>query len=444
MAQQADVEAQSLVADVEIAAERTVARLRMAIALALGVTFLLAVGPSAEAAASFPPLRTAWAAAISVMIGYFLLGAAEALFISFGRYRSWMAWAAATADVAFFVFNAWLSLRNSGIPANYLTAMPAFSLAPIALAFGALRFNPLLQAYAVSLMLLGAVASALLAPAWTFDSAQGPPDRLAYYFSLPPNIMRLAMLAMAGGVLVFAAIRARRLLVRAVSEARAHAALTRFLPSAIAGEAAGGGLAALRRGDRRTMAVLFTDMRGFTRFTQTMAPDEIGAFVTEHRRRLSRAAAAEGGVIDKFVGDAALVVFGLDRPGTPAHDHRRHAAAALSCAERIVSEMADWSRVRAENGEEPVRVGVGVHYGEVYCGAIGDDARLEYTVLGDTVNVASRLEALTKSLERPVVASADVIDAAGVSVASSGWLEIEPVTLSGRDGALRLYASQRE
>lgn len=436
---QPTVEARRLVAEAEIAAERTVARLRMAIALALAVTFLLAVAPSAEAARQFPQLRFAWAAAISVMASYFLLGAAEALVIRLGRYRPWMAWAAATADVGFFVFNAWLSLHNGAIPANYLTAMPAFWLAPIALAFGALRFNPLLQGYAVALMLLGAVASVMLAPAWTFDSTRAPPERLSYYFSVPPNIMRLMMLAMAGGVLVFAAVRARRLLERAVAETRAHATLTRFLPAPIASQAATGGLDALREGERRTVAILFADMRGFTRHTQFMSAVELGAFVTEHRRRISAAVEATDGVIDKFIGDAALVVFGIARmPDAP-----RDAAAALDCARRIVGEMRDWSAARVAAGEAAVRVGVGVHFGEVYCGAIGDDARLEYTVLGDAVNVASRLEAQTKAMDVAILASADAIDAAGAA-ADPAWRAMDAVALRGREGALRVYAFRGE
>ena len=76
--------------------------------------------------------------------------------------------------------------------------------------------------------------------------------------------------------------------------------------------------------------------------------------------------------------------------------------------------MEDWSAERAQAGDPAVRVGVGVHYGEAFCGAIGDETRLEYTVLGDTVNVAARLEELTKSIGLPLVVSKDVIDRAGI------------------------------
>lgn len=434
----------SLVAEAEVSAERTVALLRMGLAMLLGVVFVVSVIGAAgrmatEASEQLPLLPKVWTIAVSAMSAYFALGAAVFLAIRAGWYRPWVSWAAATGDVLFCVGNAWLSLESSEAPANYIGAMPSFWLAPMALAFGSLRYNPALQLYILALLVSSTLFVAVFGPDWRFDSTQGAPDVVAFFYAIPPNVMRLAMIVGAGGVLIVASLRAKALLVRAVREASAHQNLTRYLPAGVAERAAATGLDALRQGERRIVAALFTDMRGFTRLSQSMAPAEIGAFLAEHRRRITRVVEAEGGVVDKFIGDAALVVFGLDLPGTPAHDHRRHAAAALRCAVSIVAEMEDWSRERAQSGDEPVRVGVGVHYGEVYSGAIGDDARLEFTVLGDTVNVASRLEAVTKQMNVPAVASAEAIEAAGASVGAI-WRAAEEVTLPGRVGTIRVHA----
>lgn len=86
-----------------------------------------------------------------------------------------------------------------------------------------------------------------------------------------------------------------------------------------------------------------------------------------------------------------------------------------------------------------MRVGVGVHYGEAYCGAIGDEDRLEFTVLGDTVNVAALLEAFTKTAGRPIAASEDVFRASGLS--SEVWEAFGPVALRGRDETTIVFAS---
>lgn len=88
------------------------------------------------------------------------------------------------------------------------------------------------------------------------------------------------------------------------------------------------------------------------------------------------------------------------------------AARALLWAAEMLAEMERWNTERVAQGGAPIHVGIGLHYGDVIVGNIGDERRLEYTVLGDTVNVASRLEALTRSLESPLVTSAPLIEAA--------------------------------
>lgn len=435
-------DAAALFAEAEVSAERTVALLRMAIGLSLALVFLLAVvgvtgALAEESSENLPLLQSVWRVAVTVMSSYFLLGAASYLAIRSGVYRPWMAWVAATGDVIFFVSNAWLSLVFSDMPTNYLSAMPSFWLAPLALAFGALRFNPALQLYVILLAVGAVLVVSLFGPGWVLSSADSAPEALPFFFAIPPNVMRLAMLTLAGGVLVIAALRARALLRRAVRETRARANLTRYLPRAIADRAAASGLDAVRRGEHRVIAVLFTDMRGFTQLSQSMSAEEISEFVSEHRRRIVRAVSETGGEIDKFIGDAALAVFGLTRE-TPAN-----AAAALDCAERVIDEMRAWSAERVAAGLAPVSCGVGVHYGDAFCGAIGDDSRLEFTVLGDTVNVASRLEALTKemgeTLTTPLLVSEHAYEAAGGATARPGWRDIEAATLRGRDHPIALY-----
>ena len=422
-----------LFAEAELQAERTVALLRMAIAIVLGIVFMFAVlrvSPTGE-----PILIRQWIFAGGTMLAYLLLGVVSYVAIAKGVYRPWMAWLAVTGDSVFLLVNIWLGLVNTGLPANYLTSMPPIWLAPVVLAFGALRFNPLLQAYLIFILVAGFLAIAVSVGGWVQNSAAPPPSGITIFFALPPNIMRLAMLALAGLVLVIASMRARTLLMLEIKEARRNVNLTRYLPQQISDRLADAGIDELRRGRRQNIAVLFVDIRGFTRRSEPMSPEALGEFLTEFRRRIARAADASGGAIDKFIGDAAMVVFGL------VPDGENEAAAALECADLILAEIEEWNGQGQGSSQEPVKVGIGIHWGDAFCGAIGDEMRLEYTVLGDTVNVAARLEELTKQMGLPVIVSREVLEAAGQNGDSETWRPLETTTLRGRTGPILLFGS---
>ena len=140
-------------------------------------------------------------------------------------------------------------------------------------------------------------------------------------------------------------------------------------------------------------------------------PARLAIFVSAFRRRVMRAAAQHGGVVDKFIGDGALILFGV-----PAESHD-DAARALACGRTLFDLVERWNEKRGF--DPPVRIGVGIHQGEVFCGVVGDEARLEFTVLGEAVNIAARIEQATKTLERSFLASREVVEAAGEARAGS-------------------------
>lgn len=410
----------------EISAERLVARLRMVISFSLGIVFLVAVygGRQQIDPDVLPTLQRQWAMAGAIMTAYFLLGLISFLANQRGAYKPWIAWIAVTGDCIFLLANIWFGVTNLQMPGAYLATLPPIWLTPVVLAFGALRFNPLLQGFVTAFLLAGLVVIGLIAP-----STDPPrPADVALFFGQPPNVMRLAMLALAGAVLGVACLRARRLLSQSIDNARRQFNLTRYLPTVIADRLAEGGLDELRRGKRRKVAVLFVDIRDFTARAERMPPEELSAFLSEFRRRVGQSVAANRGVIDKFIGDAAMAVFGLNDDG------RKAARNALACGRSLIDDMQAWD---AES--DPVRIGVGVHYGAAFCGAIGGDDRLEFTVLGDVVNVASRLEAMTKDARRPLIVSAETLEAAGVSPDGDGWNALGPTQLRGRSEPLALF-----
>lgn len=423
----------------EIRAERLVAILRMVIAASLAIVFFAAnINPATDTGASTeitPLLIRQWLYAGGTMAAYFMLGLGSYIANRKEWYRPWMAWLTVSGDCAFLLLNLWLNVTNLGISGAYLIAMPAVWITPVVLAFGTLRFNPWLQGYVVATLMIGIVCIAFAGAGTPIISATDPPPVLGLFFSAPPNIMRLMMLLLAGIVLVVAAVIARQMLTQSINESRQRENLTRYLPEQIAGRLADGGIEELRQGRRQDVAVLFADIRDFTGQSLQMSPEDLGAFVSEFRRRVGLAAHQNGGVIDKFIGDAAMVIFGLNAETEDAR--RKAASAAIHCATAIYEDIKNWSEDRISAGMNPVRIGVGVHYGEAYCGAIGDADRLEFTVLGDTVNVAAMLESFTKTATSPIAISKAVLEQSGVS--ASDWRALGPQQLKSHDTPIDIF-----
>ena len=126
-----------------------------------------------------------------------------------------------------------------------------------------------------------------------------------------------------------------------------------------------------------------------------------------------------------------MAVFGVPEPDP------RAAVAALAAAAGIEQRMAAWNEAGFRSGEPPVRVGMGIHYGDVFAGAVGDAERLEFTTLGDTVNVAQRCERLTLETGVSIVATRAVLEAAATNF--SKWQQIPTRMLRGRQGEVDLF-----
>lgn len=163
---------------------------------------------------------------------------------------------------------------------------------------------------------------------------------------------------------------------------------------------------------RTTATVLFSDLEGFTTYSETHEPEEVIEALNEYMNRMVPVVEAHGGSIDKFIGDAIMAFFGAP---IPRHDS---ASQALLCAVALQEECA---RFRDETGI-PFYMRIGVHTGPVIVGYMGSDQRADYTVIGDTVNLASRLEGKNKEFGSWIMCSADTFYAA------SGVVEAEPVS----------------
>lgn len=161
----------------------------------------------------------------------------------------------------------------------------------------------------------------------------------------------------------------------------------------------------LGAGKRQRICVLFADIRGFTTRSEQTTPEAIIELLNGYFAQMTDAIHKHGGVVDKFIGDGIMAFFGA--PQVLEHPERK----ALEAAQEMLLRLHRYNQSLIERGVEPIAIGIGIHAGEVILGYIGSEARHEYTAIGDTVNAASRLEGMTKTLCYPVVCSAAVVEA---------------------------------
>jgi len=183
-------------------------------------------------------------------------------------------------------------------------------------------------------------------------------------------------------------------------------------------------------GQRRHAAVMFVDVRGFTTLSESLAPEDVVNLLNDYLDRMTEVITKHGGRIDKFIGDAIMADWGT--LGETANPEKAAATAALA----MLRDLAAWNADRAARGAPPLEIGIAIHAGPVVAGSIGSARKLEYTVIGDAVNVASRLEGLCKVFGARLVVSGTLVEAAGMK-SQARWLD--KITLRGRQEETEVY-----
>src|SRR5438128_2139333 len=161
----------------------------------------------------------------------------------------------------------------------------------------------------------------------------------------------------------------------------------------------------LGRVRRQAVGGLFADLVGFTTMAEEMTPEEVMALLRDFHGRMEEEVFRHGGCLEKFIGDALLATFGVPDTG------RRDATDALACARGMLAALAAWNVEREAAGLQPLQMGLGLHYGPVVAGDIGSRRSMAYATVGDTTNVTSRLQSLTRELRVAIVASAALVAA---------------------------------
>ncbi len=180
-------------------------------------------------------------------------------------------------------------------------------------------------------------------------------------------------------------------------------------------------------GEERIATTFFADIRNFTHMTQNMTPEEVINMLNACMTRVSRVIDAHGGVIDKYVGDEVMALFGapIEHPESPLN--------AIRCALEIIEELKRWNEERKTQGLPAIEMGIGLHTGPVLAGNMGAENRLNYTVLGRSVNLAARLCSAAKPMQ--ILISKQTLEVDVVS----GHIEVDelsPMELKGFDQAI--------
>jgi adenylate cyclase len=298
-------------------------------------------------------------------------------------------------DVAVLMVTIWSFHIQYGQPAALYVKAPTLLYVFILIALRTLRFEPwlvLLAGFSAATGWLVLVAYAI------YGDPQGmmiTRDYVAYMTSfkilIGAEFDKIISIAMVTLILAVAIVRARKLLLVAASERLAAAELSRFFDPEVAAQITTSETG-VRPGEAvsRDAAIVMVDLRGFTRLAGQLDPNAVVRLLEEYQVRVVRAVRAHGGNIDKYLGDGILVSFGAAQPSA------RAAADALRAIEGLLAALDSWNRERGDAGLPPLGFGAAMAVGPVLFGAVGSEDRLEYTVIGDAVNLTAKLEKATK------------------------------------------------
>ncbi len=179
------------------------------------------------------------------------------------------------------------------------------------------------------------------------------------------------------------------------------------------------------------MAVFFSDIRSFTQMSESLEPEEVVEFLNDYMTRMVHCINRTRGVVDKYIGDAIMAVWGA--PLSTGDDAFNAVNAALLMRDQLI----EFNKDRGGEKKPLIRIGCGIHYGAVLAGQIGSEDRMEYTVIGDTVNLASRIESLNKAFYTDILISEETARKVEDRIRIC---PMQKITVKGKSEPLQIYA----
>ncbi len=312
-------------------------------------------------------------------------------------------------DMALLVGTIWSFHLQYGQEPGFSLKAPTMLYMFIFIALRALRFEPRDVVWAGSVAAVGWLS--LLA--YALLSGDMPEDRLTrdyvrYLTSskilLGGEFDKVISILMVTAILGIVLLRAERLLIRSVTEHAAVTDLSRFFAPEVVDEIVQSEqMVDPGHGEIRNAAIMILDIRGFTAMAQKISANDVMALLAEYQGRMVPVIQRHGGSIDKFLGDEIMATFGV------ALKTETYAADALRAMLAILEEVDAWNSERKAYGKAAMEFGIGLAIGPVVYGAVGDASRLEYTVIGNAVNLSAKLEKHNKTEGSRAVTTADAL-----------------------------------
>jgi adenylate cyclase len=334
----------------------------------------------------------AWQAPVFfVLVFYFVFTVMRLVLAHTGRLKGWFLYPAVVLDVVVVVALIWSFHKQYQQPAAFSLKAPTLLYVFIFIALRALRFEP-------RYVLVCGLTAALCWVALIFYVVNIDPDDMMitrdYVTYITSNMIligaefdKVITIVVVTLIVTVVLIRARRLLERSVAEESALQDLSRFFSPEIA-EQITHSEDQIKPGyaKERLCAILTMDLRNSTGLSNRVPPRDLVGILTDYQSRMVPIIQAHGGAIDKFLGDGILAHFGA------AVESETYAADAMRAADDLIAAADGWIADREAKGLEPIRVGIAIACGRIVFGAVGDASRLEYTCIGEAVNVAVKLE----------------------------------------------------
>ena len=318
--------------------------------------------------------------------------------------RLWLAWRrlltrwflalSVIVDITVLMVTIWSFHLQYQEPAPIYLKATTLMYVFILIALRTLRFEPglvLLAGISGAIGWLIIVAYAVVADGGATITHSFATYAMSYEVLLGAELDKVLSILMVTFILALALLRARKLLVRATTEQLAVTEMSRFFAPEIAGRIrAMDATIEPGQAEARDAAVLMVDLRSFTPLAQQLDPRAVMALLSDYQSRMVAEIDRHGGSIDKFMGDGILASFGATRPSST------YAADGVRAIGTLIEAASRWAAERRAAGLPAPAIGVALATGQVMFGAVGDQSRLEYTVIGDPVNLVAKLEKHTK------------------------------------------------
>ncbi len=311
-------------------------------------------------------------------------------------------------DITVLMVTIWsFYLQYQAPPAIYLKA-PTLMYVFILISLRALRFEPWLVILGGATAIVGWLLLVAYAVAFDPGTMRITHNYAVYVTSysilLGAELDKVISIGMVTAILAVTLLRARKLLVRAVAEQQASAELSRFFAPEVASRIrATEGMLLPGYAEQRDAAILFVDMRGFTTLASRLDAKEVMSLLADYQDRVLAVVHRHGGSIDKFLGDGVLASFGATLPSLT------YAADAMRAVEDLVEAGVSWRARRSADGLPAPALNGALACGRVMFGTVGNQARLEYTVIGEPVNFAAKLEKHCKVERALAVATGETL-----------------------------------